>query len=77
MLKFPPVPSKEAVNEALGIVAMTDRPPATTDSLTIRRVANGWIIAPGPGANEFTHVALTPADLAKHVAAWADAQIAP
>lgn len=56
---------------------MTDRPAATTDSLTIRRVANGWIIAPGPGANEFTHVAQTPAALAEHVAKWASAQVAP
>jgi hypothetical protein len=56
---------------------VAEHPPATTDTLTIRRVANGWIMAPGPGANAFTHVALTPADLAKHVAAWAAAQIAP
>lgn len=47
------------------------------DKLTLRRVANGWIIEPGPGAAEFTHVATTPAELAAHVSAWATAQIAP
>lgn len=47
------------------------------DTLTIRRVANGWVITKGRGANEFTHIAATPDDLAKHVSAWASAQIAP
>lgn len=47
------------------------------DTLTMRRVANGWVISPGMGfCTEFTHVATTPADLAKHVEAWASAQIA-
>lgn len=45
------------------------------DKLTIRRVANGWIIQPGSGADEFTHVAATPEDLAKHVSLWAGAQL--
>ncbi len=49
------------------------------DTLTIRRVANGWVIAPGPipgTTNAFVHVYTTPADLAKHVEAWATAQTA-
>jgi hypothetical protein len=44
------------------------------DSLTIKRVANGWVISPGPGTVEFTHVAKTPAELATHVTHWAKAQ---
>jgi hypothetical protein len=45
------------------------------DSVTIRRVANGWVIQPaGRGPDEFTHVATTPEDLAEHVAKWARAQ---
>lgn len=45
------------------------------DKLTIRRVANGWIIQPGAGADEFTHVAATPEDLGEHVVSWAKAQL--
>jgi len=45
------------------------------DKLTIRRVANGWIIQPGPGGDEYTHIAATPDDLAKHVNLWAKAQL--
>ena len=46
-----------------------------TDSITIRRVANGWVIQPGGNSlNDFTHVALTPADVAEHVRKWAIAQ---
>lgn len=45
------------------------------DQMLIRRVANGWIILPGPGVvTEFTHVAITPKELAEHVACWANAQ---
>lgn len=51
--------------------------PEIIDRLTLRRVANGWIIAPGPGADEFTHIAATPDDLAEHVKKWAAAQIQP
>lgn len=47
------------------------------DRLTIRRVANGWIIAPGPGADEFTHVATSPSELADHVLKWAQRQLVP
>ena len=57
---------------------MTDAPQTTKwspDVLTIRRVANGWIILPGttePG--EFTHIAASPEQLASHVERWAKAQ---
>jgi hypothetical protein len=44
------------------------------DRLTIRRVANGWIIELGRGNDEFVHVAATPDDLANHVRKWAKAQ---
>jgi hypothetical protein len=44
-----------------------------SDLLTIRRVANGWTIAPGPGAQEFVHVATTPKQVAEHVEKWAAA----
>ena len=46
-----------------------------TDVITLRRVANGWVILPG-GAwpNDFTHVATTPEEAAEHVRAWAQAQ---
>jgi hypothetical protein len=49
------------------------------DMMSIKRVANGWIIQPGgrPTNGEFTHVAATPAELAKHVTRWAEAQITP
>lgn len=48
------------------------------DALTLRRVVNGWIIAPHPcSPDAFTHVATTPEDLARHVMAWAQAQIEP
>jgi hypothetical protein len=43
--------------------------------LTIKRVANGWIVAPGPGSQEFTHVYSDPEALAVHVAEWAAAQV--
>jgi hypothetical protein len=51
----------------------------TNDVITLIRVANGWIIQPGSGAigGDFTHVATTPAELAKHVEKWASALIAP
>lgn len=46
------------------------------DTLTLRRVANGWVIQPGTvGLSEFTHIAATPEDIAEHVIAWAQAQI--
>lgn len=48
----------------------------THDTMTIRRIANGWLLQPGGQLNEFTHIAATPAALAAHVAAWAEAQIA-
>lgn len=58
---------------------MTVRSTAPTapfpDKMTIRRVANGWIIQPGSGTDEITHIAATPDDLAKHVAHWAKAQL--
>jgi hypothetical protein len=42
------------------------------DNLTIKRVANGWTIAPGIGAaQEFVHVYTTPNELAEHVRVWA------
>jgi hypothetical protein len=48
-----------------------------SDTLTISRVANGWIVAPGQGTQEFTHVYSDPEALAVHVAEWATAQIDP
>lgn len=47
-----------------------------SDMITIRRVVNGWVILPGPHAclTDFTHVAVTPDDVAKHVTLWAKAQ---
>lgn len=48
------------------------------DEITVRHVANGWIILLGGGhgsINEHTHIAATPEDLAKHVKAWASAQL--
>ncbi len=45
------------------------------DTLTIRRVANGWVVHPGRGCDEMTHVYSTPDELAKHVAHWAKAQL--
>lgn len=47
------------------------------DPLSVRRVANGWIIAPGQNINDFTHIhiAATPEDLAEHILKWAKAQI--
>lgn len=51
--------------------------PELVDVLTLRRVANGWVILPGTASvGEFTHVATTPTDLAKHVEDWATAQTA-
>lgn len=45
------------------------------DILTIRQVANGWIIQPGAnGPNEFTHVAVKPEEVAEHVRRWTQAQ---
>jgi hypothetical protein len=49
-----------------------------TDILTIKRVANGWVIQPGVSqSNEFTHVAKSADDLAEHVRVWAQAQVPP
>lgn len=49
---------------------------SVADQLTLRRVANGWVILPGGGTiNEFTHVAATPDELAEHVRKWAQAQM--
>jgi len=46
------------------------------DTLTIRRVANGWVILPGgANLNEFTHVATSPEEVAYHVRNWAEAQL--
>lgn len=43
------------------------------DAITVRRVANGWIIYPGAAgiAAEFTHIATSPSDVARHVEKWA------
>ena len=49
--------------------------PPFPDRLTIRRVANGWVIQPGIGTDEITHIAATPDDLAKHISLWAKAQL--
>lgn len=44
------------------------------DQITIKQVANGWVVAPGNGGNaEFVHVFLTPDALAAHVQKWASA----
>lgn len=51
--------------------------PDIVDRLTLRRVANGWVIRCGSDAvDQFTHIATTPAELAQHVEKWAAAQIA-
>lgn len=48
------------------------------DYLNIIRVANGWVIKPGQATSthEYTFVARTPAELAEHVLAWANEQVA-
>lgn len=45
------------------------------DVITIRRVANGWVVQPGRGADEFTHVYVMPVGLAEHIQRWAEAQL--
>ena len=47
-----------------------------SDMLTLRRVANGFVIAPN-SANEQIFVANTPSELASHVLMWAEAQVKP
>jgi hypothetical protein len=47
------------------------------DVITIRRVANGWIVHPGDAFNDFTHVYADPTALAAHIEHWAKAQIDP
>jgi hypothetical protein len=47
------------------------------DVITIRRVANGWIVQPGGVCNDFTHVYADPIALANHIEHWATAQIDP
>lgn len=55
---------------------LASRPyPVEENQMLIRRVANGWVMLPGPGVvSEFAHIAATPKELAEHVAGWADAQ---
>ena len=46
----------------------------SNDALTIRRVANGWIIVPSfdnPTASSLTHVAITAEAVADYVMTWA------
>jgi hypothetical protein len=45
------------------------------DLISVRRVANGWIIYPGgPNADpEFTHIAASPQEVGAHVEKWAKA----
>lgn len=46
------------------------------DTLTIRRVANGWVIQPGVSSDQqFLHVAVAPEQVAEYVRGWAAAQI--
>lgn len=48
------------------------------DTITVTKVANGWIIQPGPiGTNQFTHVAMTPKEVADHIEKWAQATRLP
>lgn len=48
------------------------------DILSIKRVANGWVLLPGcHGPDEFTHVAATPDDVAEYVRSWTLAQLTP
>ena len=55
-------------------MALTAIEPVLGDVITIRRVANGWVIQPGrEGTNEFTHVAQTSHEVADHVLRWAEA----
>lgn len=67
-----------AIEQALGVQMSNYESSTTTkphpDKMTIRPVANGWIIQPGSGADEYTHIATSPDDLAKHVLLWAKAQ---
>lgn len=43
------------------------------ERLTLRRVANGWIVQAAAAGDEFTHVHTTPDQLAEHVKKWAAA----
>lgn len=49
---------------------------ALSDTISIRRVANGWIIQPGgPGPSPFAHVAMSAEEVAEHVRKWAMAAV--
>jgi len=50
------------------------RPPFP-DRLTVRRVANGWVVHPGLESDEYLHIYSTPEGVAEHVERWAEAQI--
>jgi hypothetical protein len=43
------------------------------ESVTIRRVANGWVVQSGKALGDFLHVAVTPTALAEYVSGWAEA----
>lgn len=49
--------------------------PPFPDKILIRRVSNGWIVQPGAGSDEVTHVYAKPNDLAQHVQTWAERQL--
>jgi hypothetical protein len=44
------------------------------ESLTIRRIANGWTVLAGKAATDILHLAITPEALAQYVASWATQQ---
>lgn len=49
--------------------------PLILDTLSIRRVANGWIVMPGGNMSDLVYVATTPQALAKHIETWAEQQV--